>query len=96
MVETNRSRGHRRLDVRTYQSKCLSCIWDCRMSVERITDQLEPVKEKVPVRDIFLRPEKLFVLPGWANSSGAWAKRHVLYEADWVDQDASSHRRPDN
>lgn len=28
--ETYRDRGHRRLDARTYDTKCRSCIWGCR------------------------------------------------------------------
>ena len=33
-----RERGHRRLDARTYQAKCSTCIWGCRMPVEMIID----------------------------------------------------------
>ena len=35
-LETYRSRGHRRLDTRTYDAKCTTCIWGCRMPVEMI------------------------------------------------------------
>src|SRR5215470_5740068 len=31
-----RERGHRRLAARTFQEKCWSCIWGCRMPVEMI------------------------------------------------------------
>ena len=34
-----RERGPRRLSVRTYASKCSSCIWGCNMAVEIIIDQ---------------------------------------------------------
>ncbi len=37
-----RARGHRRLDARTYQTKCVTCIWGCRMPVEMIIDQWKP------------------------------------------------------
>jgi hypothetical protein len=37
-LEVYRSRGHRRLDVRTYEAKCTTCIWGCRMPVEIIID----------------------------------------------------------
>ena len=37
-----RERGHRRLDARTYQAKCVTCIWGCRMPVEMIIDQWNP------------------------------------------------------
>jgi hypothetical protein len=35
-LETYRERGHRRLDVRTYEARCSTCIWGCRMPVEMI------------------------------------------------------------
>jgi len=41
-LETYRWRGHRRLSVRTYASKCTSCIWGCRMAVEMIVDPWNP------------------------------------------------------
>jgi hypothetical protein len=37
-----RERGHRRLAARTYQKKCTSCIWGCKMPVEMIVDQWNP------------------------------------------------------
>ena len=40
---------------------------------------LESVSEAVPVRDLLLRAEKLFPLPGRGNAQGARAKRHVLH-----------------
>lgn len=33
-----RARGHRRLDARTYDAKCSTCLWGCRMAVEMIID----------------------------------------------------------
>ena len=38
-LEIYRARGHRRLDPRTYEAKCQSCIWGCEMPVEMIIDQ---------------------------------------------------------
>jgi hypothetical protein len=32
-LEIYRQRGHRRLDVRTYDGKCVTCIWGCRMAI---------------------------------------------------------------
>jgi hypothetical protein len=37
-IEEYRARGHRRLDPRTYATKCATCIWGCRMPVEMIID----------------------------------------------------------
>jgi len=38
-LEIYPSRGHRRLDARTYESKCAICIWGCRMPL-RIGDRM--------------------------------------------------------
>ena len=37
-LEVYRERGHRRLAARTYDVKCSSCMWGCRMPVEIIID----------------------------------------------------------
>ena len=41
-LEAFRERGHRRLAARTYDSKCNSCMWGCRMPVEIIIDNWNP------------------------------------------------------
>ena len=45
-LEIYRRRGHRRLDLRTYEAKCKSCIWGCRMPVEIIVDHWNPSKKQ--------------------------------------------------
>jgi hypothetical protein len=45
-LELYRERGHRRLDARTYKTKCTACMWGCRMPVEMIIDQWNPGKMK--------------------------------------------------
>jgi hypothetical protein len=37
-LDEYRARGHRRLDAGTYESKCTTCVWGCRMPVEIIRD----------------------------------------------------------
>lgn len=41
-LEVYRERGHRRLSARTYDAKCSSCMWACRMPVEIIIDNWNP------------------------------------------------------
>jgi hypothetical protein len=41
-LPTYRERGHRRLATRTYDQKCRSCIWGCRMALELIIDHWNP------------------------------------------------------
>ena len=46
ILEIYRERGHRRLDARTYDARCQSCLWGCRMAVEMIIDQWNPVQRR--------------------------------------------------
>ena len=45
-LEVYRERGHRRLAARTYETKCSSCMWGCRMPVEIIIDNWNPRGKK--------------------------------------------------
>jgi hypothetical protein len=37
-----RERGHRRLAAQTYEAKCRTCLWGCRMPVDMIVDPWKP------------------------------------------------------
>lgn len=94
-LETYRSRGHRRLGVKTYKSKCATCIWGCCMPVEMIIDQWKPWQKRY-------RFETFCYGPKSCPNYKAGPKRKVLgrkgmsyTEEDWVDEDATSHRGPD-
>ena len=94
-LEEYRRRGHRRLAIRTYDTKCLTCIWGCRMAVEIIIDQWKPNVRKYryetfcygPKSCTFYKPGPIRKVPG----------RHgmVWEEEDWVDEDDTSHRDED-
>jgi hypothetical protein len=95
-LPTYRARGHRRLDAGTYDNFCHRCIWGCRMAVEMILDQWNP-KEKRYRKETFCygpkscpsyRPGPLREVPG--------RNRTTWTEEDWVDEDATSHRGPDD
>ena len=94
-LETYRGRGHRRLDARTFDVKCTSCIWGCRMPVEMIIDQWNPSKKQYrfetfcygPKTCPFYRPGPVRKVPGREGMS--------YTEEDWVDEDATAHRGPD-
>ncbi len=86
-------RGCRRLSGRTYQAKCLSCIWGCEMPVEMIID---PFDKRVmssyrfetfcygPLSCKFYKAGPKRRVPG---------RRGLVYiEEDWVDEDAVAHR----
>jgi hypothetical protein len=91
-----RARGHRRLDERAYENFCHRCIWGCRMAVEMTIDQWNP-KEKQYRKETFCYGPKscpkyqagpIRKVPG--RNGMTWA------EEDWVDEEATSHRGPDD
>jgi len=95
-LETYRARGHRRLAARAYDPKCTSCIWGCRMPVEMIIDQWNPSKKQYrfetfcygPKSCPLHRPGPVRKVPGRKGMS--------YTEEDWVDEDATAHRGPDD
>jgi len=94
-LEAYRERGHLRLDTKTYEAKCMSCMWGSRMAVEMIIDQGNPGKVKYrfetfcygPKNCSFYHSGKIRTVPG--------RKGMVWQEEDWVDEDAMSHRDED-
>ena len=91
-LETYRERGHRRLDTRTYKSKCQSCIWGCNMPVEIIIDHWNPSHKRYrfesfcygPKSCSLYRPGRTRIIPG--------RKGMVWEEEDWVDEQDTAHR----
>ena len=87
-----RQRGHRRLAARTYQDKCTSCIWGCKMAVEMIIDQWNPSARRYRTETFCYGPRSCPLY-----QSGPARKvpgRHGMSytEEDWVDDGATSHR----
>ena len=92
-----RERGHRRLDARTYQAKCVSCIWGCRMPVEMIIDQWNPSQKRYRFETFCYGPKSCSLyragptrkVPG--RKGMTWEEEDWVDE-DWVDEDATAHR----
>jgi hypothetical protein len=90
-----RERGHRRLAEKTYESKCQTCIWGCAMPVEMIIDHWNPGRVRYrtetfcygPLSCPLYKPGPTRKVPGRNGMS--------YEEPDWVDDNATSHRRPD-
>jgi hypothetical protein len=90
-----RERGHRRLAARRYETKCTSCIWGCQMAVEMIIDQWNPGVRRYrtetfcygPKSCVLYEPGPLRKVPGRKGMS--------YTEEDWIDEQATSHRSPD-
>jgi hypothetical protein len=95
-LETYRSRGHRRLDVRIYESKCKTCIWGCRMPVEMIIDQWNPSRKRHRFETFCYGPKTCPFYRAGAPRRVPGRKGMSYTEEDWVDEEATSHRGPDD
>jgi len=91
-----RERGHRRLDARTYDARCTSCIWGCRMAVEMIIDQWNPSQRRYRQETFCYGPLSCPVYKAGPTRKVPGRKGMSWEEEDWVDQDAVSHRGPDD
>ena len=90
-----RERGHRRLDARTYESRCLACIWGCRMAVEMVIDQWDPRRKQYRQETFCYGPLSCRLYRAGATRKVPGRKGMTWEEEDWVDEDAVRHRAPD-
>ena len=95
-LETYRSRGHRRLEARTYESKCSTCIWGCRMPVEMIIDHWNPSKKRYRFETFCYGPKSCYLYRAGPTRRVPGRKGMSYTEEDWVDEDAISHRGLDD
>jgi len=95
-LETYRARGHRRLDARTFAGSCAGCIWGCRMPVEIIIDQWKPSRRQHRFETFCYGPKGCPSYKAGPPRTVPGRKKGMVYtEEDWVDEDATSHRGPD-
>ena len=94
-LDTYRQRGHRRLDARTYQSKCTSCVWGCKMAVEMIIDQWKPWQKKHRQETFCYGPKSCVFYQAGTTRKVPGRKGMVWEEEDWVDEEAVAHRSMD-
>jgi len=95
-LSTYRARGHRRLDARTYEAKCTSCIWGCRMPVQMIVDHWNPSQKKYRFETFCYGPKSCSIYRAGPPRKVPGRKGMSWIEEDWVDEDATSHRGPDD
>jgi len=95
-LEIYRSRGHRRLAARTYESKCLICIWACRMPVEMIIDHWNRSKRRYRFEGFCYGPKSCSFYRAGPTRKVPGRKGMSYTEEDWVDEDATSHRGVDD
>jgi len=93
---TYRQRGHRRLDPRTYESKCSTCIWGCRMAVEIILDQWNPSQKKYRFETFCYGPKSCPLYRAGTTRKVPGRKGMTWEEEDWIDEEVTRHRAPDD
>jgi hypothetical protein len=91
-----RQRGHRRLDARTYVVKCPTCIWGCRMAVEMIIDHWNPRVRRYRTETFCYGPLSCHLYRAGPVRKVPGRKGMTWVEEDWVDEEAVSHRSPDD
>ncbi len=94
-LETYRERGHRRLSAQTYSKKCNSCIWGCRMPVEIIVDNWNPSRKKYRFESFCYGPLSCKFYKSGPTRKVEGRRGMVWVEEDWVDEEATGHREPD-
>ena len=94
-LPTYRARGHRRLDPRTYEGPCSTCVYGCRMAVEMIIDQWKPHITRWRFETFCYGPKSCRLYKAGATRKVPGRKGMTWEEEDWVDEDATSHRGED-
>lgn len=87
-----RERGHRRLDARTYATKCASCQWGCHMAVEMTVDQWNPRQKKYRTETFCYGPLSCPIYRAGPTRKVPGRRGMSYEEEDWVDEEATSHR----
>jgi len=95
-LETYRGRGHRRLDPRTYRAKCELCIWGCRMPVEIIIDHWNPREKEYRFETFCYGPKSCPHYKAGRMRTVPARRGMVWEEEDWIDEDETAHRGPDD
>ena len=90
-----RERGHRRLDTRTYDSNCTTCVWGCRMAVEMIIDQWNPRQKRYRQETFCYGPKSCHLYRSGPTRKVPGRKGMSFEEEDWIDEEATAHRSPD-
>lgn len=94
-LDTYRERGYRRLAARTYDTKCSTCIWGCRMPVEIIVDNWNPGRKKYRFETFCYGPLSCKDYKAGPERRVEGRNGMVYVEEDWVDEERTSHREWD-
>lgn len=91
-IQTYRDRGCRRLAVKTFSNKCISCIWACNMPVEITVDHWNPSKVKYRTETFCYGPKSCLLYKAGPTRKVPGRNGMVYEEEDWVDEQAVAHR----
>lgn len=94
-LEVYRDRGHRRLDGRTYEAQCRTCIWGCQMPVEMTIDQWNPQQKRYRSETFCYGPKSCRLYRPGPTRKVPGRRSMTWEEQDLVDEDATAHRHPD-
>ncbi len=94
-LEIYQERGFRRLAARTYDTECGGCIWGCRMAVEIIVDHWNPSVRRYRTETFCYGPKSCPSYKAGPTRKVPDRQGMTWEEADWVDDDATSHRDVD-
>jgi hypothetical protein len=94
-LEEYRERGHRRLAAKTYDNKCRLCIWGSRMAVEMIIDHWNPSVREYHNETFCYGPLSCSLYRAGPTRKVPGRKGMVFEEEDWIDEQDTRHRKPD-
>jgi hypothetical protein len=95
LLSVYRERGHRRLAGRTYEEKCTTCIWGCHMAVEMIIDQWNPSQRRYRTETFCYGPRSCHLYRSGPERKVPGRRGMSYTEEDWVDEEGTSRRGPD-
>jgi hypothetical protein len=94
-LEIYRARGHRRLATKTFNKRCQSCIWGCRMPVVITVDHWQPQIRKFRFETFCYGPKSCRFYRAGPTRRVPGRRGMVYEEPDWLDEEATAHRGPD-
>jgi hypothetical protein len=95
-LEAYRDRGHRRLAAKTFATRCDTCMWGCEMAVEMIIDHWNPSKVRYRRESFCYGPKSCRFYAAGPTRKVPGRRGMSWEEEDWVDEDATAHRGPDD